>query len=206
MLQTELSTSAQPLQHRHMGAIAALMVISLLSSLSGSPADHAIANSWEGLLWGIADPVLRLDRLISIVAIGMFIGRKPWMAASFAFTAILGIVINPILPLHLPDAEIAIASVSIAFGAMLMTSIQLHWLLVALLGAIAGLFHGYASGVSMIGMEIVPLATYILGMGISQYTILLTTKEIYSILPNKLRLLGSAFCAVGIVFLHNAIM
>lgn len=205
MLQTELSAPAKPLQHRHIGAIAALIVISLLSSLSGSPANHAIANSWEGFLWGIADPVLSLDRLVSLLAIGLFIGRKPWITASFAFAAILGVVIN-LLPLHLPGAEIAIAAFSIAFGAMLMTSIQLHWLLLALLGAIAGLFHGYAHGVSIIGTEIVPLTTYVLGITLTQYVILLSAREIYSILPSKLRLLGSAFCAVGIVFLHNSIM
>jgi urease accessory protein len=205
MLPTELSASAKPVQHRHIGAIAALIFISLLSSLSGSPADHAITNSWEGFLWGIADPVLSLDRLVSLVAIGLLIGRKPLSAASFVIAAILGIVIN-LLTLHLPGAEIAIATFSIAFGAMFMTATQPHWLIITLLAAIAGLCHGYAHGVSIIGAEILPIATYVLGITVTQYVILLSTQEIHSILPSKMHLFGLAVCAVGIVFLHNSIM
>ncbi|MBW4642392.1 MAG: HupE/UreJ family protein [Goleter apudmare HA4340-LM2] len=208
MLQTELSASATPLQHRHLGAIAGLVLISLLSSLSGSPVDHALANSWEGFLWGIADPVLSLDRLVSLVAIGLLsigIARGTFIAGSFVFAALLGTVIH-LFQLNFSGAEIAIATSAIAFGALLLTSSQLNWVVLALLGAIAGLFHGYANGAAIIGVEIMPLATYILGITLTQYVIVISAREINSILPSKLRLVGLAFCAVGIVFLHNSIM
>jgi urease accessory protein len=65
--------------YRYVGAIAALAIISLLSSWSGLPSQHEISNSWDGLLWGIADPVLAFDMLVSIVVIGL-LARREWIA------------------------------------------------------------------------------------------------------------------------------
>lgn len=208
MLETELSGSATLVRHRHIGAIAALVLISLLSSLSGSPHIHVIANSWEGFLWGIADPVISLECLVSVVAIGLLsagTSHRAFIAASFVFAAILGTVIHLFL-LNLPGAEIALAISSIAFGAMLVISNRINWVVLALLGAIAGFFHGYAHGESIIGAEIVPLVTYVLGITLTYYVIAMSVREIYPVLLSKIRFAGLTFCAVGIVFLHNSII
>lgn len=208
MLETELSASATLLSHRHIRAIASLILISLLSSLSGTPHHHLIANSWEGFLWGMADPVMSLECLVSVVAIGLFSGgisRGAFIAASFVFAAIVGTVIH-LFPLNLPGAEIAIAISIIVFSAMLVISNQLNWVILASLGAIAGFFHGYAHGESLIGAEIVPLVTYVLGITLTYYVIAMSVREIHPVLRSKIRFAGLTFCAVGMVFLHNSII
>ncbi len=207
MLSTELSASATLLKHRHIGAIAILVLISLASSLSGSPVHHPIANSWEGFLWGMADPVMNLDCLVSMIAIGLFsanISRGAFIAASFVFAAVFGTVIH-LLQLNLVGAEIAIAISVIAFGSMLVISKQLNWILLAFLGAMTGFFHGYAHGEFIIGSEIVSLVTYVLGATLTQSVVVMSTREINPILLSKIHFTGLAFCALGIVFLHRSI-
>ncbi|MBE9006318.1 hypothetical protein IQ259_14940 [Fortiea sp. LEGE XX443] len=73
------------LLQRHIGAIAALAIISLLSSWSGLPFHHEIYNSWDGFLWGMADPVLALDKLVGILTIGLLAAgnvRGRWIAVA----------------------------------------------------------------------------------------------------------------------------
>ncbi|MBD2385472.1 HupE/UreJ family protein [Cylindrospermum sp. FACHB-282] len=221
MFKIELSPSSDSgefttysLQHRHIGAITALVLISLLSSLAGTPAYHAISNCWEGFIWGIADPVMRLERLALIVAIGLLsagVVRSTWMAACFAIAAVLGTVIY-LSPIYLPNVPIAIAIFTIAFGAMLIIPIQLNWVVLAVLGIIAGLFQGYANGESVVGLGIVTSATYLIGVSLTQLAIVMSAREIglslgmgknHQPMFSKIRLAGLAFCSIGIVFLGN---
>lgn len=206
--------SALKLQHRHIGAIAALVLISLLSSLAGSPTYHTISNCWEGFIWGIADPVIRLDRLALIVAIGLLsagVVRGTWVAASFVIAALFGTVIY-LSPIYLPGIQIAIAISTIAFGAMLVIPTQLNWVAFAMLSAIAGLFQGYANGESVMGLGMVTLVTYFIGVTLTQFAIVMSAREIgiifskgknHQALFSKTRLAGLAFCTIGIVFLGN---
>lgn len=210
-------SSVSGLQYRHMGAIATLVLISLLSSLAGTPSYHTISNCWEGLLWGIADPVLGLNRLAGIVAIGLLcagVVRGSQIAASFVIAALCGTAIY-LSPLNLPDAQIAIALSTIALGAVLVLPTQLNWLALAALSIVAGLFQGYANGESTIGLGMVTLVTYVAGITLTQSVIIICAREIgrllgvgelKQLLPNKIRLTGLAFCAIGIVFLGNSVI
>lgn len=207
MLTVELSTSATRLQRRHAGAIAALVLISLLSSLSGFHVHAPISNSWEGFLWGIADPVISLDRLASLVAIGLLSAgmvRGGLIAAAFVSAGVFGTVIH-LFHVDLAGAEIGIAASTIAVGAMLMMSKQPNWVLLSLLGAIAGLFHGYAGTGSAIETGIMPLVIYVLGVTLTQCAVVMSAREVYAMLPKRIRFAGLAFLAIGIVCLRNAI-
>ncbi|WP_016949555.1 HupE/UreJ family protein [Anabaena sp. PCC 7108] len=202
-------------QYRHIGAIAALVLISLLSSSGGVPVAHTISNSWEGLIWGIADPVIALDRLAGIVAIGLLaarFGRGAWIGASFVIAALCGQIIH-LYQLNLLGTEIAIAIFTIAFGIILVQQIQLSWLVIAIVSAAAGLFQGYADGESILGAGIVTVVTYIIGVTLTQSVIFLCSresgaimggKEIQPILASKIRWAGLAFCGIGIVFLGKS--
>ncbi|OUL36665.1 hydantoin utilization protein [Nostoc sp. T09] len=206
MLTVELSTSTR-LQRRHAGAIASLVLISILSSLSGFDFHPSISNSWEGLLWGIADPVISLDRLASLVVIGLLSAgmvRGALIAAAFVSAGVFGTVMH-LFQVNLVGAEIGIATSTIAFGAMLMILKQPNWLLLLLLGAIAGLFHGYAGTGSAIETGMLPLVIYVLGVTLTQCAVVMSAREMYSMLPNRIRFAGLAFSAIGIVFLRNAI-
>ncbi|MBC1224208.1 HupE/UreJ family protein [Nostoc sp. UCD121] len=204
------------LMDHHIGAIAALILISLLSSLSGTPDSHTITTWWEGFLWGLADPVIALDCLVGIVAIGllssMFV-RGAAIAGYFVLAAILGIVIH-LFQLNFPGIEIAIAISTILFSTMLMMPNQPNFVVLALMGISAGLFQGYTVAESIIGAEMLPLIAYIVGMSLTLFVVAMSAREIGGAmgmgeinrtLPWKISIAGFAFCAIGIVFLSNSI-
>ncbi|MBN3872140.1 HupE/UreJ family protein [Nostoc sp. JL33] len=205
------------LMHRHIGAIAALILISLLSSLSGTPDRYTISNCWEGFLWGLADPVISLDCLVGILAIGLLSSafvRGAVIVRYFVLAAVLGIVIH-LFQLNFPGTEIAIAISAILFGTMLMMPNQPNFMVLALVGISAGLFQGYANAESIIGAGIIPLVAYILGISLTLFVVAMSAREIGSaiamaeinrILPGKMSIAGFAFCAIGIVFLSNLII
>ncbi|MEH2417031.1 HupE/UreJ family protein [Nostoc sp.] len=211
----ELYTSK--LMHRHIGAIAALILISLLSSLSGTPDRHSISNCWEGFLWGLADPVISLDCLVGILAIGLLSSafvRGAVIVRYFVLAAVLGIVIHLFQP-NFPGTEIAIAISAILFGTMLMMPNQPNFIVLALVGISAGLFQGYANAESIIGAGMIPIVAYILGISLTLFVVAMSAREIGSaiamaeinrILPGKMSIAGFAFCAIGIVFLSNLII
>ncbi|OYD99064.1 hydantoin utilization protein [Nostoc sp. 'Peltigera membranacea cyanobiont' 213] len=209
----ELKTSK--FMDRHIGAIAALILISLLSSLSGTPLNHTITNCWEGFVWGLADPVIGLDCLVGIIAIGllssMFV-RGAAIAGCFVLAAILGILIH-LFQLNLPGIEIAIAISTIVFGTMLMMPNQPNFVVLALMGISAGLFQGYTVAESIIGAGTIPLIAYIVGMTLTLFAVAMSAREIgvamgmgeiNRTLPWKISIAGFALCAIGIVFLSNS--
>ncbi|MEH1840747.1 MAG: HupE/UreJ family protein [Nostoc sp.] len=205
------------LTHRYIGAIAVLILISLLSSLSGTPVNHTISNCWEGFLWGLADPVISLNCLVGIVAIGLLSSvfvRGVAIAGCFVIASILGIVIHS-FQLSLPGTEIAIAISTIIFGTMLMMPNQLNFMALAVVGVGTGLFQGYADAKSIIEAGMMPLIAYILSMTLTLFVVAMSAREIgYAmgmgeinrILPWKINIAGFALCAIGIVFLRNSII
>ncbi|MEH2128923.1 HupE/UreJ family protein [Nostoc sp.] len=202
---------------RHIGAIAALILISLLSSLSGTPFDHNISNGWEAFVWGLADPVISLNCLVGIVAIGLLSSvfvRGAAIAGCFVLATVLGIVIH-IFQLDLPGTEIAITISTIVFGTMLMMPNQLNFLVLALVGISAGLFQGYANAESIIGAGTISVVAYILGIALTLFAVAMSAREIgvamgmgeiNRMLRWKISLAGFAFCAIGIVFLSNSLI
>ncbi|MGV0105151.1 Hydantoin utilization protein [Nostoc sp. DSM 114160] len=205
------------LMPRHIGAIAALILISLLSSLSGTPFDHNISNGWEAFVWGLADPVISLNCLVGIVAIGLLSSvfvRGAAIAGCFVLATVLGIVIH-IFQLNLLGTEIAIAISTIVFGTMLMMPNQLNFLVLALMSISAGLFQGYANAESIIGAGTISVVAYILGITLTLFAVAMSAREIgvgmgmgeiNRILPWKISLAGFALCAIGIVFLSNSLI
>ncbi|MBG1266507.1 HupE/UreJ family protein [Nostoc sp. WHI] len=223
MFKTKLSESralskfyTSDLMNRDVGAIAALILISLLSSLSGTPIHHTISNFWEGFLWGLADPVISLDCLVGIVAIGLLSSvfvRGAVITGCFVLAAVLGIVIHT-FQLNLPGTEIAFAISTIVFGTMLMMPNQPNFMVLALVGVSAGLFQGYADASSIIGAGMMPLVAYILGITLTLFAVAMSARkiggaigmgEINRIFQAKIRIAGFSFCAIGIVFLRNSI-
>ncbi|MBD2364024.1 HupE/UreJ family protein [Anabaena minutissima FACHB-250] len=205
-----------PINYRHLGAIAALILISLLSSFSGVSPVHTISNSWDGFLWGLADPVLRLDSFVSILAMGLLSGNmvhSSLMTVSFIFAAMVGIILH-LLQINLFGAEIAIAVATIALGGILVMPNQRNWVIVVVLGAIAGTFLGYVETQSLLGVGLLPTLTYILGTVLTLYAVATSAKQIVnSINKEKIqnalfwttRFVGFAVCGIGMVFLSSLI-
>ncbi|MBD2298162.1 HupE/UreJ family protein [Nostoc sp. FACHB-190] len=204
------------LLQRYLGAIAALAMISLLSSWTGLSYPHDISNSWDGWLWGMADPVLVLTEFVSILAIGLLAASTQhcsWIATALISANILGTIIT-LSQINLPVSEVAIAIVSVAFGMVLVTAKQPKLFTLLLLTAIAGLFHGYFNSESIIGAGTMPSVMYVVGAALTQYAVVKSVSQIAtqvnqadlsSILSRRMSLLGFAICALGFVSLTMGI-
>jgi len=192
------------LQHRHVGAIAALLLISLLSCLSGLSLQHTISNVWDGCLWGIADPVLHWNSLANLLAIGFFsasLVHGAIVTNTFVLASVLGLITH-LLHFPSPSAEMAIAISSLAVGAMIITHHRSNLLIVVILGAIAGLFQGEVIGRTITGTDITSLLTYTLAIALTHYTVATSASKIkFHSLPHIIRFVGFALASISIVFL-----
>ena len=97
-------------------------------------------------------------------------GRRYTLPLAFVAMTTVG-ALGFVGGVNLPFAELIIAlSVSIV-GALLISGKRLTAAYFAVLFAIAGIFHGYAYGGSIIGAETTPLLAYLLGFALIQYAI-----------------------------------
>jgi urease accessory protein len=98
---------------------------------------------------------------------------------------------------------------------MLVTLIPIHWLAIAILSVIFGMFQGYSDATSIIGAAIPTAITFVISVAFSQTVIVMSARkigvifgmnEINQILPKIIRFVGLVFCAIGIVFLSYSII
>lgn len=202
------------LQYRHLGAIAALIFISLLSSLSGLSLEQVISNIWDGFLWGLANPVLHLNSLVSIVVIGLLSASVVYsslITTTFVVAVVLGMILY-VLQINLIGAEIAIALATIGCGGMLIIPHQRSWVILTLLAAIAGMFQGYAHFPSLTAAASLPTLTYIIGTILTVYAVVTSAKTIGNSINSEntvntlftiTRFVGFAVCGLGMVFLSH---
>ncbi|WP_219336043.1 HupE/UreJ family protein [Chroococcidiopsis thermalis] len=221
MMSKDLMSKILQLFWRYLGLIATALTIAFFAIPQPAYAHHAIGgktpvNLFEGFLSGLAHPVIGLDHLAFVVAIGLLaVGQRrgALIPAGFVVAAMLGTVIH-VFQIDLPAAEVAIAVSVIIFGAMLVWRDRPHWLITLGLGAIAGLFHGYAYGEAIIGAQMFPLFAYLLGFTLIQYGVALVAFLVGNLALQKsansspawLRLSGLAICAIGVVFLTSSVM
>ncbi|MES1021426.1 HupE/UreJ family protein [Gloeocapsa sp. BRSZ] len=196
--------------------VSASLGIIFLSTAQQALAHHATGgetptNFVEGFLSGLAHPVIGLDHLAFVIAIGFITTGQvngAVIPAGFVLAALVGTGIH-LLNFDLPAAEITIALSVVIFGAMLAIPRKPDWIVLLILGAIAGLFHGYAYGEAIIGAGMMPLVAYLLGFTIIQYAIAMLARTVGNLIihktPNKqiMRLCGLVIGAIGIVFMTN---
>ena len=198
-----------------------LVLISTFLCAQQAIAHHAMggrmpSNFFEGFFSGLAHPLIGLDHFAFVVAIGFLaVGqvRGAFIPAGFVSAALAGTGIH-LLNLDLPASEIAIAGSVIVFGALLVTPNKPNWLVILALGAIAGLFHGYAYGEAIVGAGMTPLVAYLLGFTFIQYGVALVAMLIGNAVSRKSatqplpwqRFAGLAICSIGVVFLSNSIL
>ncbi|MEO1004061.1 MAG: HupE/UreJ family protein [Cyanobacteria bacterium J06638_7] len=151
--------------------ISALLPAAALAHHPFGMAEGTAMSPWMGFVSGIGHPLLGPDHLLFLLAIG-FVGlRRPlaWVVPLLA-TGLLGSAVAQAIPLAesvTPLAE-ALVSLSLALAGL----VALGKLPAAtLLPAIA--LHGYLLGGTVVGAEPTPLATYFLGLLVSQGALLL---------------------------------
>lgn len=202
---------------------AAAVAVSALSALAPSPAlahhvmDGAMPTTFlQGLLSGLGHPIIGPDHLAFVLAVGILsalFARGYVAPLVFVVATLLGCVVH-LFSLDLPVAEPAIAFSVVAAGALVFLWRPFDLRVFALLAAVAGVFHGYAYGESIVGAEPSPLAAYLVGFAIVQSAISLAayfaTRAWFSknarVARYGVRVAGCLVAAVGLFFLSSALV
>lgn len=192
-----------------------------LSLTAPALAHHAFDNQtpkniFQGFLSGLAHPIIGLDHFAFVVSIGLLSALKPkafLLPIVFVISAMLGTGIH-LLGVDLPIPEIIISTSVLVVGGMLALRESPRLIVTGILGAIAGIFHGYAYGESIVGAQINPLLAYLTGFTVIQLIIALSAYKIGQSFLQKLsdspqlplRFAGFMISGIGAAFLTQAIL
>lgn len=195
-----------------------LTVPLLIAAASAAHAHHAMggrtpATMVEGLLSGLGHPVIGIDHLAFVVAVGLVAGMAGLsliMPTLFIAASAAGVALH-VAGVELPKAELAVAASVLLVGALIAVDAKTagrHGLWAALFG-VAGLFHGYAYGESIYAAESTPLLGYLAGLVIVQAMI----ATVVALLARRsgagdlrTRLAGAAIAGVGIAVLAGQVL
>ena len=192
---------------------AALSVIPFFLMTASASAHHVMGGKIpttfaEGFLSGLGHPVIGLDHLAFLLAIGVAVGvggLNLVLPLLFVVASAIGVTLH-VNGVNLPGAEIVVA-VSVLFaGFLIARGRALPVSLWAILFAAAGLFHGYAFGESIFGAERSPLHAYLLGLIIVQSaltvgTALFVRRRAGGVSAIAPRLAGAVIIGVGLATL-----
>ncbi|MEI6330396.1 MAG: HupE/UreJ family protein [Pseudanabaena sp. ELA645] len=200
--------------------LAIALGFSLLVVASPASAHHAMgggmpSNFFEGFLSGLAHPVIGVDHLAFIIAIGLVAALKPqgWLIPiAFVLSAMLGTGIH-LLGVSLPVVELVVSASILLFGILLAIKHSPNILVMVALSAVAGLFHGYAYGEAIFGAQTTALVAYLCGFTVIQLVISgaaffvgqKVLKGDFANLSTNLRSAGLVICGVGAAFLASNI-
>ncbi|MBN2717687.1 MAG: HupE/UreJ family protein [Deltaproteobacteria bacterium] len=118
---------------------------------------HTGSGSVNGFLSGLAHPVLGLDHIVAMVAVGLW---GAWLGAPaiwllpvvFPMVMAVGGVLG-IFKVPVPGVEILIAASGVVLGASVLTAFRPPlWVAAAMVGLFA-VFHGYAHGAELPGAQ-----------------------------------------------------
>lgn len=203
---------------RAAGPVSAVGAALTFAATLPAEAHHAMggrmpATFTEGLLSGLGHPVIGIDHLAFIVAVGLAVGVAGLslaMPVVFVVASALGVAIH-VSGANLPGAELVVAASVILAGGLLATGNAARGSLVmwGALFAVAGVFHGYAYGESIFGAERAPLGAYLIGLVIVQTAIatgvaLLARRPLTSSLSP--RLAGAVIAGIGLAVLAGQIV
>jgi urease accessory protein len=137
----------KPMKHSHTLALAALCLF------AGTASAHTGEHTASGFASGLAHPLLGLDHLLAMIAVGLWAaqqgGRTLWaVPTAFVGAMLMGGGLAG-LGWGLPHVETAIALSVLVLGVLITTRRQ--WAVAAGMAIAAGfaLFHGYAHGLEM---------------------------------------------------------
>ena len=162
----------------------------------------------EGLLSGLGHPVIGLDHLAFLVAIGVAVGvfgLNLLLPIAFIVAMALGVLLH-VNGAGLPGAELVVAASVLLAGGLLAWGRPLPVAAWGALFAIAGLFHGYSLGESIYGADRSALVAYLLGLVVIQSLLAIGVAllvrhygaRLTSVAP---RIAGALILAVGVVVL-----
>jgi urease accessory protein len=168
----------------------------------------------QGLLSGLGHPVIGLDHLAAVIAVGCLAAtqqRGVPLVIGYVVAMIVGAAAH-VGEASVKGAEIFVACSVLALGLVLFLKRDLRVDIAFALFAFAGLVNGYALGESVAGAEATPLYAYFIGLAVVQSAIALGIMALFRTLaagagfaPVAARLVGACVTAVGIVTLVQQI-
>lgn len=153
-----------------------LKFAALLAALvlpGAAQAHHAMGGTLpktfgDGLLSGIGHPVIGPDHLAFIVGIGLLVAmsrRWMWLPLAFVVTLIPGVLTHT-RGFGLGPNEVLVALSVVLVGTALLLEDRISTTFLAGMVMLAGFFHGYAFGETIVGAEAPPLLAYLLGLSV----------------------------------------
>jgi urease accessory protein len=195
-------------------AVLALNLVTVVSARAHHPMGGKTPSTFvEGLLSGLGHPVIGIDHLAFIVAVGVAVGVAGLslaIPAVFVGASALGVAAH-VSGVSVPGVELVVATSVVLAGGLLAAggTERLNMRGWTALFGVAGLFHGYAYGESIFGAEAAPLSAYLLGLVIVQ-TVLATT--VAWLIRRKgaamlvARLTGAVIAGIGLATLAGQIV
>lgn len=193
----------------------------LAVALSAGPAfahhvmgGRMVATFGEGLLSGLAHPVIGLDHFAAVVAVGCLAAAHragPVLAIGFVLAMIAGVAVH-LQGATVPGAEILVALSVIALGVAMLLRRQMPASAALVLFAAIGLLHGYALGELIYGAEPTPLYAYLLGLAVIQSAVALAAMSLARMVTRQaadvspLRLIGAGIAGIGLAVLMQEII
>ena len=127
----------------------------------------------QGLLSGIGHPVLGLDHLAFVLAVGIaaaLAGSRYLLPLAFVVMTVLGTLVH-LAAIDLVAVEWLIAASVAIVGLMIASGRSFGLAAFGAAFAVAGLFHGFAYGEAVFGAETTPVLAYLTGFAATQYAI-----------------------------------
>jgi urease accessory protein len=190
-------------------------------ALGGAPAyaHHLMggrtpATFAEGMLSGLAHPVIGLDHFAAVVAVGCLAAAHR-SASALAIAFVVAMMAGVALHLHgatVPGAEILVTLTILALGTLMILRRGISTSSALALFAGVGIIHGYALGESIYGAEPTPLYAYLAGLAIIQGTIALTAARLTQLFAQRsrdvspLRLVGAGIVGIGLAALMQQVI
>ncbi len=124
----------------------------------------------QGLLSGLGHPVIGLDHLAFLIAVGVAVGvggLNLALPVLFVAASALGVGVH-VGGFELPGAELIVVTSVVIVGLLVASGREVPLAAWAALFGFAGFAHGYAYGESIFGAEPAPLGAYLLGLVVIQ--------------------------------------
>ena len=195
-------------------AAAALIIALAEPALAHHAMDGKLPMTFgQGLLSGFGHPIIGLDHLAAVLAIGALAAAHRAgvaLALGYVVAMIAGVAVH-LQGVTLSGAEFLVALSVILLGVLLARQSILQSGALLGLFALAGLLHGYALGESIVGAEQAPLAAYLIGLTVIQSAIALGAMYAAKFVvarrePVMLRLAGATIAGIGIAILVQQIV
>lgn len=187
------------------------------SAFAHHPLDRKTpGNVIEGLLSGIGHPVIGIDHLAFIIAVGILaalMNRGLLIPIGFVAGSMVGVILHLQL-FTIPASELFISVTVLTVGLLVMLPERLSVRWSTTLGITAGIFHGYAYAEAIVGANMAILASYISGLAFVQLFIALACYFTVTKFVRKderrylraFRISGLAIAGIGTVFTYGAVM